>query len=175
MSPQPLPFVWHEADKAFRPLKRAENAASAAYGDGEVVLLAPVEERSEVSHRHEFAFIREAWLNLPETLQGEYPTSEHLRKKGLIATGWSTVQDYVCGTKAEALRWSSNLRAVLATSDPYALVIVNEGVVRVYRARSQKRGAMNKSEWQASKTALLEWVADLIGTDPTSLERRVAA
>ena len=38
--------------------------------------------------------------------------------------------------------------------------------MRVCRAKSQSRKAMNKADFQASKEAVLRWVADLIGSTP---------
>lgn len=142
------------------------------FGQGEVVRMAQVEERSEVSHRHEFAWLREAWQNLPEPLSAAYPSVEHLRKSALIATGWCSTTDYVCATAAEAQRWAANLRREVTE---YDVVEVRASVVRVHRARSQKRGAMDKHEFQASKEAILEWVARLLNVEPRTLENAKAA
>lgn len=166
MTAPPIPCAF--TGEVFRPLGRFSEIAARHYGAGEIVNLAPVEDRSEVSHRHEFAWLREAWANLPEGLGEVYPSSEALRKRALIATGWCTTQDYVCGSRAEAARWAANLRREL---DEYALVIVSEAVVRVFRARSQSRGKMNKEDFQASKAAVLEWVSQLIGVTPEQLTR----
>lgn len=172
MSAPPIPCVWHEADKCFHPIPRAVNVACVHYGDGEVVTLAPVEERSEVSHRHEFAWLREAWLSLPEALADEYASPEHLRKRALIAAGWCDVRDYACASRAEAQRLAATLRGEL---DDYTVVVVRDSVVRVCRAKSQARNKMNAADFQASKTAVLEHVAGLLGVDPQSLQRARAA
>lgn len=160
----PIPCAY--VDGAFRPLGRFREVAAHHFGEGEIVTLAVQEERSEVSHRHEFAWLREAWATLPESLGEAYPSPEHLRKRALIATGWCTTQDYVCGSKAEADRWRGYLHREIGE---HAVVIVSEGVVRVHRARSQARGKMNRAEFQASKTAIMEWVAGLLGVSPDTL------
>jgi hypothetical protein len=153
-------------------LPHAATACADRYGQGEIVRFEPVEERSEVSHRHEFAFLREAWANLPEHLASEYPTAEHLRKKALIATGWCDVRDHVCGSATEARRTAAALRGEL---DDYTVVIVSANVVRVCRAKSQARNRMKKADFQASKTAILEYVAGLLDVAPADLERAAAA
>jgi hypothetical protein len=170
MTAPPIPCAYYQG--VFRPLGRFADTAAHHYGEGEIVNLVAHEDRSEVSHRHEFAWLREAWANLPEGLADAYPSAEHLRKRALIATGWCTTQDYVCSSKAEAARWAANLRR---ETDEHALVIVSEAVVRVHRAKSQARGKMNKADFQASKTAILEWVAALIGVAPEQLTHARAA
>lgn len=76
--------------------------------------------------------------------------------------------DYVCSSGAEAIRWAANLRKEV---DEYALVIVERSVVRVMKAKSQSRKAMAKADFQASKTAILEWVAGLLDVAPETLAR----
>lgn len=165
MSVPPLPFVY-QGDGVFAALPRAKGQCAEHYGQGEVVMLAPVEERSEVSHRHEFAWLREAWQTLPEHLTAEYPSAEHLRKRALIATGWCTVRDYACASRAEAARLARTLEGEL---DDYAVVIVSDAVVRVCRAKSQSRSKMKAADFQASKTAVLEYVAALLEVAPETL------
>lgn len=169
MTAPPIPCAYHQG--VFRPLGRFAAEAARHFGEGEIVNLVIHEERSDVSHRHAFAWLREAWVNLPEGLAEAYASPEHLRKRALIATGWCTTQDYVCGSKAEAVRWAANLRR---EADEHALVIVKEGVVRVHRAKSQARGKMNKADFQASKDAIMGWIADLIGVTPAELQRSAA-
>lgn len=122
--------------------------------------------RSDRTHRHEFAWLNEAHASLPEPLARLYPSVEHLRKAALIATGWCSTTDYVCGSRAEAARWAVNLRREL---DAYAVVEISESVIRVHKARSQARNAMGAAEFQASKSAVLEWVAGLLDVAPADL------
>lgn len=49
--------------------------------------------------------------------------------------------------------------------------VVRDAVVRVHTAQSQSRKAMGGAEFQASKTALTEWVAGLLGVAPETLGR----
>ena len=152
--------------------RRHQADADKHYVIGESYRMAPVEERSEASHKQAFAWIREAWMSLPENLALEYPSPEHLRKRALIRTGWCTMTDYVCGSNAEAIRWAVNLRK---EADEYAVVIVERSVVRVLKAKSQSMKAMGKADFEASKTDILRWIADLIEVDPTTLARNTGS
>ena len=90
--------------------RRHHNEAAAQFVIGQCYRLAEIEERSEASHEQEFAWLREAWLSLPESIAREFPSPEHLRKRALIATGWCTTTDYVSGSAAETIRWAAKLR-----------------------------------------------------------------
>jgi hypothetical protein len=156
----------------FAPTPRFAAQVAENYADGAVYWLTPEPQRSDKTHNHEFAWIAEAWKTLPDHLTAEYPSSEHLRKKGLIATGWYTVQDYVCSSRAEAARWAENLRR---ETDKYAVVVPSETVVRVFKARSQSKAAMGAADFQKSKTDLIEWIAALLEVEPAALEKARAA
>lgn len=147
---------------------RSKAAAAEAFVIGEYYRMGEVEERSEVSHNHQFAWLKTAWESLPDHLVPLYPSPEFLRKKALIATGHCTVQDYPCGSKVEAERWAANLKR---ESDAYTIVETSGTVVRVFRARSQARGKMDKAEFQKVKQDLIEWVSALIGVAPEDLAR----
>lgn len=168
---QPLPFAWNGA--AFEPVGRhARAACEATFGAGQIVRLVEHQEHSEVSMRHQFAWLKAAWESLPPDLIADYPSPDHLRKAALIRTGWCTVQDYPCGSRAEAQRWVAFLKREV---DPYTIVEPSESVVRVYRARSQARGAMSPKDFRAAKDAVLMWVSNLLGVEPDALERRERA
>lgn len=163
----PIACVW--TGKSYEPLNaRFLAKANEHHGQGEVLNMAPVEERSPANHAHYFACINEAWQNLPEHLAAEYPNPEALRKRALIKAGFCTVADYVCASRAEAERWALNLRR---EADDYALVMVSEAVVRVYRAQSQSMRAMGREQFQRSKDAVLHVLAELIGSDVADLRR----
>jgi hypothetical protein len=156
--------VW--TGTAFEPERRFHNILNAAYGAGELVDLIEHHDRSTATHNHEFAWLKEAWETLPDHLKENYPSAEHLRKRALIATGWCTVRDHVCTTRAEAQRLAVALRGEL---DAYAVVIINDAVVRVCRAVSQSRGKMHKAAFQQSKTDIINYVADLLSVEPGKL------
>jgi len=157
MTTPPMPFVW--SGSAFVPCQGFARRAAEAYGAGEIVPLVEWRDRSDATHKHEFAWLREAWSNLPDDLARQFQTPEHLRKRALIETGFCTTRDYVCGSQAEAVRWAENLRH---EADEYAVIIVSKAVVRIHTAKSQSRRHMGAEEFQASKTAILDWCARLL-------------
>lgn len=127
-----------------------------------------ISERSSASHNHEFAWLADMWANLPEDLADLYPSPEHLRKRALIDAGWyhETILDV--GTKAGALRVAADYRA----RNEFLLVIVRGGVIVVREAKSQTKfgpNRMSKEDFQASKTAIMEIIAGMIGVAPATI------
>lgn len=118
-------------------------------------------ERSTATHNHEFAAIAELWKSLPERYAHEpwAQSAEHLRKFALVRTGFCNTQTYVCGSRAEAERWAQNLRPL----DEYSVVSVEGSTVFRFTAESQSRRSMGAKRFQESKTAILEYLEDLIG------------
>lgn len=162
----PILFRW-QGDGFVPASSHWAKMADREYVVGELYRMAPVEERSSATHNHFFALVSEAWKNLPEELLAEFPSSEHLRKKLLVKTGYADERSIVCASKAEAQRVAAFIRPM----DEYAVVIVREAVVRVYTAQSQSNRAMGKHAFQASKEAVLNALADLLGVEPGELAR----
>jgi len=129
------------------------------------------EERSADSHKHQFAWLREAWMNLPEGLAEQYPSPEHLRKRALIEAGFFNQTVVDAGSSAAALRVAAAFRA----RDEFLLVIVRTKYVILRDAQSQSLRAMGKRDFQASKDAVLAVVAGLLGVEPEELQRAEAA
>lgn len=160
-----IPILYAWTGTAMEPLKRFHNAVNALFVIGQVYNLEVIEERSSASHRHYFASLHDAWLNLPEDQAERFATSEHLRKFALIKTGFADSRQMVCSSKAEAIRFAAFVRPC----DEYALVTVAGQVVTIYTAQSQSTKAMGKKRFQESKDAVLEYVSSLIGVDPRQL------
>lgn len=166
MAGAPMPYRWSGDAWVIAP--RFQRQADAVFAIGETRMMVEVEERSEASHKQEFAWLKDAWLSLPESIAANYPSAEFLRKQALIATGWCTVSDYPCNSRAEAERWARHLRNEV---DEYTVVKVEQTVVRVLKAKSQSLRAMGKADFQASKTDIMRWVGDLLSVDPVALSR----
>lgn len=166
MKPSPIPCVWD--GEAFRPLDNFRRIAARDYGDGEIVTLAPHEERSMASHRHYFSIIKEAWENLPEDQAERFPSPEHLRKYSLIKAGYANEQIIACASNAEARRWA----AIMGQSVEFSIVVPRGVVVSVFRPQSQSVRAMGKKAFQESKDKVLGIVADLIAVAPEALQQR---
>lgn len=159
----PLPFQWQ--GDSFTPLPRFAAACDQQFTIGEVYRLVAVEERSMNSHRHFFAALHDAWLNLPEAVGDRFPTSEHLRKYCLIRSGFRDERSFVCASKDEAQRLASFVKPI----DDYAFVVVSEATVTVYTAKSQSLKAMGKADFQRSKQAVLDICAEFIDVAPEAL------
>ena len=169
------PILCRWTDCAFHPVGDYHlRAAGAAYEEGGLFRMAPVEDRSTATHNHQFAWISEAWKSLPDHYAGEpwSVTPETLRKYALIRTGFCSTQIYACGSKAEARRWAANLRGAI---HEFCIVVPKEMTVQVFTAKSQSRRAMDKAEFQASKEAILDFIADLIGVEPETLAKQQEA
>lgn len=140
---------------------RMVQACEDRFGHGEVLTMAPVEERSKRSHDHFFAQMDELWQTRPEHLTDAYPTAEAFRKRALIATGHCDTNTTVCASNAEALRMLALANALA----PESLAIVRGSVVTVYTAHSQSMKAMGKEAFQKSKDDCLGWAAEQLGID----------
>jgi hypothetical protein len=156
-------YSWDGA--AMRPLPALAAELAERFAVGEVVTLAPVLGRSSASHRHYFACVREAWLNLPEPLAARFPTEERLRKYALIKAGFCEARQIVCVSKADAQR----LAATVSPLDDYAVIAIEHRVVTVCTAKSQSGDVMSKAQFQASKDAVLGVLAEMIGVEPADL------
>src|SRR5690349_2757067 len=100
---RPLPMQWD--GEVMRPTRGFARLADKAYVVGEVYTLVEADaSRSQASHRHYFAAVYDAWLNLPELDAERFPTVEHLRKYALIRAGYCDTREIVCSSKAEAVR-----------------------------------------------------------------------
>jgi hypothetical protein len=148
-------------------IPRAPKLADKHYVIGEVYTLAPYEQRSTATHNHEFAWLAEAWRNLPEDIADLYPSPEHLRKRGLIEAGYYDETAVDAGSNAAALR----VAAAFSAREEFAFVIVRGPFVLIRTAKSQSRRAMDRATFQASKSKLMEIVAGMIGVSPETLSR----
>lgn len=163
----PMAFNWD--GEALVP--RVPRLADKHLAVGETYMMVPHEDRSDATHKHEFAWLREAWMNLPEDIAVNYPTPEHLRKRALIEAGFCDETIVDAGSKAAALRCAAFVRGI----DDFALVFVRDQFVIRRTAKSQSRRAMKKAEFQASKTAIMEVISNMIGVTPDELQSARAA
>lgn len=155
-------FEWNGG--AMVPLPRFHNLANAEFAVHEKYRCEVQEDRSWVSHKHQFAWLHEAWLTLPEHVAGRFLNEDQLRKHALIAGGFCDSTTYVCGSRAEAERWCK----VLRSKEPDTIVSISGNVLIQFVAHSQARNAMNAKTFAASKQAVLDYVAVLLETEPQS-------
>lgn len=134
---------------------------------GKVYPLEVREDRSSASHRGYFAAINEAHQNLSDQDRERWPSPDHLRRYALIKCGYADERSVVCPTETVAVRMAAFIRPM----DGYAIVAPEGCVVRVWTAKSQSMRAMDKKTFQASKDAVLAYIASLIGTTAGELQR----
>ncbi len=162
MSELPVAFRWDGATMV--PFGRFAKTATSRFVAGHVYSFVEEELASSgQSRRHYFACLRTAWLNLPEDIGAQFPTSEILRKHALIRAGYCNSHQIVSASKGEAIRLAAALSAI---KDAYAIVTVDGCVVTRLTARSQARRAMKAKEFQASKNAVFEFLAGILGVAP---------
>jgi hypothetical protein len=138
------------------------------YELGTVYDMEPVEPRSMKSHRHEFAWLREAYLNLPEIIADNFIDEEYLRKFALIQVGYCHTRQYVLDSKKDAAMFAAALR----DDNLYDVVSVSGPIVTRYTARSQAtrgKDKMTATEFQDSKTKIIGYIAGMVGVTPEEL------
>lgn len=156
----PIPMRWTGEHMA--PLNpHWARRADTTFVVGESYTLVPHEERSSKAHRFYFASIHDMWLSLPDSLSAEFPTSEALRKRALIRTGYRDQRSIVCASKAEAQRVAAFIRPF----DSYAEIAVNGAVVVHLTAQSQDLRSMDRQRFRESCDAVLGWISDLLGIE----------
>lgn len=157
---QPLPFIWN--GEAFEPANRHwGRVCDERFVVGQTYTLDEQHARSSATHAHYFATVNDIWQILPEVMAEQYPNAEILRKHALIRTGYCTMKQHVCVTKAEAER----LEAAVKPYDPYQIVTRRDNIVTVYTATSQDYRSMDKRTFAESKEKVLDWCHALIGAD----------
>lgn len=141
--------------------------------EGETVFVEVGRGRSPSSHKHQFAWVADAWASLPESLSGMpwAETPETLRKHALIATGYHQTYTVDCGGNAAAARVKAHLVAAEFGRHGYAIGQVRGPVLTIWTPESQSARAMGGKRFQESKTAIMEWIAEKIGVTPSELQR----
>ena len=139
--------------------------------NGELVTVIIERGRSMNSHRHQFAFVHEAWQNLPEALQSApwAETPDTMRKHALIATGFHHSYTLDCGANATAQRIKAQLVRAEARAVGYAIGQVRGPILTIWTPESQSMRSMGGKRFQESKSAILDWMAAQIGVAPSSL------
>lgn len=152
----------YEGDGIFRCLRPKQITVPV----GEVNGWQMAEYRSSESHRHFFAVINEAWKSLPEDMADDFPSPEHLRKWALIKAGFCSETRIVCANNTEAMTLATKAKAM----DKYSVVAIDGKAVTIWTADSQRRDAMGRQQFQEAKELALNFIAQLIGTDPATLK-----
>lgn len=165
----PIAYRWD--GEAMKPVPYFADEAKRTFQVGSMYRLAEVHDRSTNSHNHYFAALTEAWRNLRDDAAERFPSVDHFRKYLLIRTGYSHSRSIACGSPEEAQKVAAFVRPL----DEFAVVSVGGTVVTVFTAMSQSYRDMDKQEFAASKEAVLELAASMIGTDCKTLKENAGA
>lgn len=166
----PIPTQWD--GEAFVPVsQRFAKLADKFFVVGEVYALVVEQPRSGASHNHQFAWLHDAWMNLPEDIAHLYPTEDHLRKRALIEAGYFTETAVDAGTRAAALR----VAAMVPALDEFAFAKVEGPIVLIRRPKSQSMRAMGAKQFYESKAAIMQVIADMLGVTPADLQKNAGA
>lgn len=166
-------YLRYQGEGQFEPVnKRQATECDKRFVIGEAYPMDEAYQRSVKTHGHQFAFVHDAWVNLPEEYaRAPFAASpEHLRKFALISTGWCDTQAYVCSSHAEALRWAANIKPL----DEFSIVTVKASTVLRHTAKSQSMRAMGRDDFKASKDAIMDWIEDLISVPRGTLAKEAA-
>lgn len=163
-SPRRYRLVWR--DGVFVPDgHRLAQFCESAFGEGEVITFERNEDHSEKSRGHYFASIKTAFENLPED-DARFPNQEALRHWALIKAGYCTESHVVCDTEEQA-----NTIAGFMGHQDGVIIVVKGNVVKKFTAMSQSKEAMNAQNFQLSKVAVLDIIAELIEVTRKRLEQ----
>ena len=159
-------FTYQWEGGVLRPLTVFVEQAAKQFAEGACYQLALVDERSQAAHNHYFGLIKEAFDTLPEHWGDRFANEDHLRQWCLIKRGFRKESIVV----ATSLKQAGSIAALASTLNNYAVVQVRENIVTVYVARTQKLlrnhpDGMDKHDFQASKQAVLEECAHMLGVD----------
>jgi hypothetical protein len=170
MSTAPLTFTWTD-DGVMRPLLHLAKEADRRFVVGLNYRLEIIEQRSKQSHDHFFAVVDDAHANLPEVHKNRWLTPDDLRKWALIQAGFCKETTYIAQSKAEAVRIASFMHSTV----PFSEVEVHGNLVALRTPKTQKTTgpeAMDRKEFQASKSGVLEVLAKLLDVTPDELAKQ---
>lgn len=160
----PIHCLWD--GESFVPTRHHAQRCDRNFVIGETYPLAVHEERSLASHRQYFASIRDGWMNLREGDAERFPSPEHLRKRALVDAGFYDEEIIDCGSNKIA----PNVGAAIRKRDDFAIIFIRDQFVIVRTAKSQSMKAMGKKDFQASKVAVLDIIASMVGVKPEQIE-----
>lgn len=162
-----IAYTW-TADEVMKPIARFASLCRDKFVVGRIYTL-EIKERSEESHDHYFACLHKAWLHLPESIEKEFGNEIGFRKKMLIWANYFDETLFLCSSNEEA----HGVAAVCMGLDQYAEITVEGSLLRIRKAKSQKKKLMGNREFQASKQAVFDVIAKLIGVSPAELGKNV--
>jgi hypothetical protein len=162
------------SDGAFRPQGQWEQSrCERDFAGAGLVTLTVEHERDMVSHRKQFAVVRTAWKNLPETLRDEdFAVNEDcLRKYALIRCGYCDVETALAYSKAAALELGALMGNLARQAHGYCIVQTQKRAVRVWTPHSQSTRTTSAETFSEQKRDVTSFLADLLGVSIEALEQ----
>lgn len=122
-------------------------------------------QRSQASHNHAFAAIKDCFDSLPAShAQAPYAASaDAFRKHGLIATGHCDVDTLAMPTPDAAKQAAPIIAKLARKAHGYALTVVRGQLIVCSTPHSQSYRAMGKVMFEQSKADVLNWAMGILG------------
>lgn len=165
MSDVAAPKLIYKWDAALNAMRCLSKRGVDYFVDGEHYLLEAREERSGAQHKAFFASVNSAWKNIPETMEGRWPSPDHLRRWALCKAGFADEDVSIWDSKADAKRAAVMMRKI----DAYAVIEVKGNMVRRFTAKSQQVRHMDKKTFKESCESVERIISEVIGTSVREL------
>jgi hypothetical protein len=161
---------WH--GDTLEPLPKDMAWANEHLVVGMIYRFEPIFPRSMNSHRHQFAFIKEGFRQLPERYAKYFQNEEHLRKHLLIMEGYANVKEYVFTTSEDMRQALEFAEEASEVSKDYAIFEVDRKnlVFKRIVAQSQSVKDMPAGVFNESKRRILNRLSSMIGITPEELK-----
>ena len=162
-----VPLLWKWDGTAMTPLPYFKKQAEKQLEFGRIYRLEAVEFRSTQSHKHYFACLQTAFDNLPEAHANRWRTPDELRKWALCQTPFRDTQEFHTPSHAEAIRLATHF----AQMREFSVCEIRDNMVLRHTPHSQDYAHMANREFQASKSAVLNVLANILGVPVEDLKR----
>jgi hypothetical protein len=153
--------------KSLIPIPYDKPKAERQFQFGRTYQVEVVEYRSPESHKHFFACLRTAFDNIPEAHANRWQTPDQLRKWCLCQTPFRDTQEFHAPSHAEAIRLATHF----AQLREFSVCEIRDNMVLRHTPHSQDYAHMADREFQASKSAVLDVLANILGVPTEDLAR----
>lgn len=149
------------------PTRYSRPQAERQFQFGRTYRVEVVEFRSPESHKHFFACLNTAFDNLPEAHANRWRTPDELRKWCLCQTAFRDTQEFHAASHAEAIRLATHF----AQMREFSVCEIRDNMVLRHTPHSQDYAHMAAREFQQSKDAVLDVLANILGVPAEDLKR----